>query len=132
VTKGRILLEHSLGLGARENVVPPGEPSVLDEPREVILGWHPVLGLGGKWFAEQTGLGKKITETVRKYPDPTQHWAVLVGDYAHELWMDEKLDIIYINEVVKEGEWTVFQVGKTKFNDEAIRQTGESNVFLMD
>jgi hypothetical protein len=28
-----------------------------------------------------------ITEKINKYPDPTQHWAVLVGDYAHQLWM---------------------------------------------
>lgn len=28
-----------------------------------------------------------ITEKIHKYPDPTQHWAVLVGDYCHELWM---------------------------------------------
>jgi hypothetical protein len=32
-------------------------------------------------------IGKMITEKVHKYPDPTQHWAVLVGEYCHELWM---------------------------------------------
>ena len=44
-------------------------------------------GGAGKWFAEQTGLGRIITEKINEYPDPTQHWAVLVGDYAHQLWM---------------------------------------------
>jgi hypothetical protein len=28
-----------------------------------------------------------ITDKINRYPDPTQHWAVLVGDYAHQLWM---------------------------------------------
>lgn len=55
--------------------------------RTVQIGWHPVAGLGGKWFAEQTGLGKMITEKIKNYPDPTQHWAVLVDDYVHQLWM---------------------------------------------
>jgi hypothetical protein len=38
-------------------------------------------------FAEKTIIGKGITERVGKYPDPTQHWAVIVGDYVHQLWM---------------------------------------------
>ena len=82
-----MVLEHSLGLGQKPNVVPHGIAEVNGDHRVVEIGWHPVGGFGGKWFAEKTGLGKKITETVHKYPDPTQHWAVLVGDFAHELWM---------------------------------------------
>jgi hypothetical protein len=85
--KGKIVLEHSLGLGHKPNVVPPGEAEISGELRLVEIGWHPVGGLGGKWFAEKTGLGKLITEKIHKYPDPTQHWAVLVGEYVHELWM---------------------------------------------
>ena len=69
------------------NVVPVTEPVLDGPPRSVEVGWHPVGGLAGKWFAEKTGLGKMITEKINKYPDPTQHWAVLVGDYAHQLWM---------------------------------------------
>lgn len=83
-----------------------------------------MAGMGGKWLAEKSGLGKMITREVNGYPDPTQHWAVLVGDYVHELWMDEHLDIIYINEVLKREEWTTFEVGKTRFTDEALRQAG--------
>lgn len=111
------------------------------------LGWHPVAGSAGKWFAEQTRLGKAITEEIHKCPDPTQHWAVLVGEYVHELWMgmfvaqrvrmlrnrglrlspsDEHLDIIYINEKLNRDEWHTFEIGKTRFNDEALRQAGES------
>lgn len=85
--KGKVVLEQSLGLGHKPNVVPPGEANINVELRTVLIGWHPVGGLGGKWFAEKTGLGKKITEKINKYPDPTQHWAVLVGGYCHELWM---------------------------------------------
>lgn len=81
--------------------------------------------MGGKWLAEKSGIGKKITKSIGKYPDPTQHWAVLVGDYAHELWMDEELDVIYLNEVVKMEEWHTFEVGKTRFTDEALRQAGQ-------
>lgn len=86
-TKGELALKHAVGLGQTPNVVPVGEPSVGNESRQVEVGWHPVGGLAGKWFAEQTGLGKLITEKINKYPDPTQHWAVLVGDYVHQLWM---------------------------------------------
>ena len=81
------MIEQSLGLGHRPNVIPPEEPDISGELRNVEIGWHPVGGLGGKWFAEKTGLGKAITENIHKYPDPTQHWAVLVDGYCHELWM---------------------------------------------
>ncbi|KAL1860400.1 hypothetical protein VTK73DRAFT_7367 [Phialemonium thermophilum] len=129
--KGKLKLEHSLGLGHKPNVIPPGEPVIHGEQRTVEIGWHPVAGLAGKWFAEQTGLGKMITEKVHKYPDPTQHWAVLVGDYCHELWMDEHLDVIYINEKINREEWHTYEVGKTRFNDEALRQASEMVIYNM-
>ena len=129
--KGKLKLQQSLGLGARPNAIPPAEAQIHGPERTVYFGWHPVAGFAGKWFAEKTGLGKLITEKVHRYPDPTQHWAVLVGDYCHELWMDEHLDVIYINEGVVAGEWHTFEVGKTHFNDEALRQTGEMVIFNM-
>lgn len=129
--KGKLVLEHSLGLGHKPNVIPPGEADISGEPRIVEIGWHPVGGFGGKWFAEKTGLGKKITEKINNYPDPTQHWAVLVDEYCHELWMDEHLDVIYINEKINRDEWHTFEVGKTRFNDEALRQAGEMIIHNM-
>ncbi|ERS97491.1 hypothetical protein HMPREF1624_05659 [Sporothrix schenckii ATCC 58251] len=129
--KSKLKLQHSLGLGARPNAIPPADAQIHGPERTVRLGWHPVAGLAGKWFAEKTGLGKLITEKVHHYPDPTQHWAVLVGDYCHELWMDEHLDVIYINETVVAGDWHTFEVGKTHFNDEALRQAGEMVIFNM-
>jgi hypothetical protein len=68
---------------------------------------------------------------VHKYPDPSQHWAILVGDYCHELWMDERLDIIYVNGRVDGEEWRTFRVGETRFNDEALRQAGEMVIYGM-
>lgn len=96
-TKGDLAFKHAIGLGATENVVPIAQPLTNGPPRLVEVGWHPVGGLAGKWFAEKTGLGKLIKEEIHEYPDPTQHWAMLVGDYAHQLWMDENFDIIYTN-----------------------------------
>ena len=86
-TKGELALKHAAGLGNQPSVIPVGEPHLHEPHRPVEVGWHPVGGAAGKWFAEDTSLGKLITQRIHKYPDPTQHWAVLVGDYAHQLWM---------------------------------------------
>jgi hypothetical protein len=93
LNKGELALKHAVGLGGQPNVVPVTQPVVHGPPRPVEVGWHPVGGFAGKWFAEETGLGKMITEKINKYPDPTQHWAVLVGDYAHQLWMVSILSV---------------------------------------
>lgn len=74
-------LQKYAGLGARPDVVPQGEARANGEPRTVQLGWHPVAGATGKWFAEKTMIGKQITEKIGRYPDPTQHWAVIVGTF---------------------------------------------------
>lgn len=50
---------------------------------------------------------------------------MLVGDYVHQLWMDAHLDVIYINEKLDRSQWHTFEVGKTRFTDEALRQAGE-------
>ncbi|CZR35956.1 uncharacterized protein FPRO_03784 [Fusarium proliferatum ET1] len=126
LNKGEIALKHAVGLGSQPNVVPVTEPVVDGPRRPVEVGWHPVGGFAGKWFAEETGLGKMITEKINKYPDPTQHWAVLVGDYAHQLWMDENFDVIYTNAKIEREEWRTFPVGETRFNDDALRRAGES------
>ncbi|KND91807.1 hypothetical protein TOPH_03482 [Tolypocladium ophioglossoides CBS 100239] len=126
LTKGELALKHAVGLGHQPNAVPLADPVLNGPPRLVEVGWHPIGGLAGKWFAEETGLGKMITDRINKYPDPTQHWAVLVGEYAHQLWMDEDFHVIYTNEKIKREEWRTFQVGETRFNDDATRRAGES------
>jgi len=45
--------------------------------------------------------------------------------------MDEHLNVIYINEVIKREEWHTFVVGKTRFTDEALRQAGEMVIHNM-
>ena len=87
ILKQKLKFQRSLGLGQKPSVIPIAAIDITGEPRNVEIGWHPVAGFAGKWFAEQTGFGKLITEGVNKFPDPTQHWAVLVGEYAHQLWM---------------------------------------------
>lgn len=84
LAKGKERMEAALGLGAKPNCIPPGNPDIHGEFRPVYIGWHPVQGMAG--FAK-TALGKKITEKIHSYPDPTQHWAVIVGDFVHQLWM---------------------------------------------
>ena len=37
---------------------------------------------------------------------------------------DESFHVIYTNEKIKREEWRTFQVGETRFNDQAIRKTG--------
>jgi hypothetical protein len=123
--KGKLMLQHSIGLGAQPNVVPSGPAEINGPLRTVQVGWHPVAGLGGKWFAEQTGLGKYITKEINHYP------AVLVGDYVHQLWMDESLNIIYINAKLVPSEWHTFYVGKTRFNDQAMREASEMTIHQM-
>ncbi|KAF3356067.1 hypothetical protein VdG1_06805 [Verticillium dahliae VDG1] len=131
LTKGELALKRAAGLGQQPNVVPVTEPRVDGEPRPVEVAWHPVGGFAGKWFAEDTGLGKMITDKINSYPDPTQHWAVLVGEFAHQLWMDENFHVIYTNEKVTREGWRTFKVGQTRFNDDAVRRAGESFVPLV-
>ena len=80
-------LKHTLGLGHKPNTIPTGDADINGDLRMIELGWHPVGGATGKWFAEKTIIGKQITERIGKYPDPTQHWAVIVGNHVHQLWM---------------------------------------------
>ncbi|KAI1812994.1 hypothetical protein GGS20DRAFT_555387 [Poronia punctata] len=126
--KGKLHVEHTLGLGPQPNVIPPGEPGLTLGHRTVAIGWHPVPG--GNWLAE-TVLGQLIAKKINNYPDPTQHWAVLVGEYCHQLWMDENLDVIYINGKKSDSEWTTYEIGKTRLNDEALRQAGEMVIYNM-
>ncbi|KAJ7241131.1 hypothetical protein C8J57DRAFT_1244952 [Mycena rebaudengoi] len=52
-------------------------------PRPVVIDCHPVgIGLSGLLKDE---LDKVEKETGKSIPDPTYHWAVMVGDYYHEL-----------------------------------------------
>lgn len=112
-------------------MIPAVDPIYDGDPRPVLIGWHPIGGFAGKWLAERTKLGRWIEKTINQYPDPSQHWAVLVGDYCHELWMDERLDVIYANGPIDKAEWRTFPVGETRLNDEALRREGEKVIAAM-
>ncbi|KJZ71233.1 hypothetical protein HIM_09376 [Hirsutella minnesotensis 3608] len=119
------VLRYTVGAGKKYNSVPQTEPDFDTPPRAIEIGWHPLGGFAGKWIAERTKLGEMIKAKINELPDPSQHWAVIVGDYAHQLWIDEKFHVMYTNERIKRSEWHTFYVGDTTFNDEAIRQAGE-------
>jgi len=131
VNKSKRGFEHTLGLGQTPNIVPHGVAEINGEPRKVELGWHPVGGMAGKWFAEKTWFGKGISKEIGTHPDPSQHWAILVGDYVHELWMDENFDVIYINEEFKREDWHTFEVGTTRFSDQALVKAGRMTIHNM-
>jgi hypothetical protein len=58
----------------------------------------------GKSYMYDLHMRQTLTSYQQQYPDPTQHWAMLVGEYAHQLWMDENFDVIYINARIKREE----------------------------
>ena len=41
------------------------------------------------------------------------------------MFKDEKLDIIYTNAEIDRKEWHTYEVGKSRFNDEALKQAGK-------
>jgi hypothetical protein len=60
-------LQKTVGLGHKPNVVPDGPASINGDPRKVEIGWHPVAGSAGKWFADSI-IGAKIQERTKNYP----------------------------------------------------------------
>lgn len=66
-------LQKSAGLGHKPDVVPQGPASIKGDQRIVEIGWHPVAGSAGKWFAESI-IGAKIQERTKNYPGPTPNF----------------------------------------------------------
>lgn len=92
LSKVQSALAGIIGLGALPSIIPPGrEHRHCLRKRPVYIAWHPVADNIGVLFAEHTRLGQAITREMGEFPDPTNHWAVIVGDndtdYYHELWM---------------------------------------------
>lgn len=56
--RGKAALEKAAGLGPKPNVIPPGEADIKSISRPIEIGWHPVAGFSGKWFAEKTRIGQ--------------------------------------------------------------------------
>ena len=111
-------------LGQAPNVVPAGQPSHDDSPRSVIIGSHPVGGILSTLLLEPGRIGLSMIG-LDKAPNPTFHWAVIVGDFYHELNADKRLDVIYQNgKPVFLEHWSKYVVGSTTFNDVAIKEAG--------
>ena len=45
-------------------------------------------------------------------------------------YRDENFDVIYTNAKVYPEEWHTFQVGETRFNDDALRRAGKLGPIL--
>ena len=127
-------LENAGILGKTPNVIPKAEPNKNCDLRHVRLGSHNVGGMIGKLVATVSTITNpgSLAGTLSSSapPDPTYHWAVIVNDFYHELSADKEFKVVYNNgKVADQSLWQAWEkeffVGKTRFNDEAIRQTGE-------
>ncbi|KAF4496676.1 1-acyldihydroxyacetone-phosphate reductase [Fusarium agapanthi] len=126
-------------LGKQENVVPHATPSKHGPLRDVHLGSHPVGGMISKLIGAAISPQVSVSPSLisqNPAPDPTHHWAVIVGDYYHELGGDKNLKVIYNNGKTSDqtvlGAWQKpYFIGKTTFNDEAIRQAAEEVIATM-
>ncbi|TFK43225.1 hypothetical protein BDQ12DRAFT_661928 [Crucibulum laeve] len=106
---------RSSGLGKGPDKVPPGPINKNEsEARRVHIGYHPIGGGVGNFFSKALGA-----------PMWMQHWAVIVGDYYHELNADESMTVVYQNGILKDANFTVTDAGYTTFNDRAIVEAGE-------
>lgn len=121
-------LAPAVGLGKLPNCIPADTPRNDCAPRTVILGWHPVAGLGGQIFEHINPVlsSLQVVSDLTGAPNPTHHWAVHVGEFVHELNADSKLRVVYQNLRVSGGTflWKTRVIGTTRFNDEAIRLAG--------
>ncbi|KAF8601275.1 hypothetical protein BDV93DRAFT_545948 [Ceratobasidium sp. AG-I] len=120
--------------GVNVNAILEATPSHTDEPREVFIGFTPMQ-------LHKTMLGSLIGRAAGAIgwssdkpppPNPTYHWAVIVGDYLHELSYDDGHYNTYENknakEYMKTKPFKLFPVGNTQFNDWAIWQAGEKAI----
>ncbi|KZV74749.1 hypothetical protein PENSPDRAFT_681708 [Peniophora sp. CONT] len=133
------LTGKGLGFFAENDVVPRAAISTNDPLRAVTIGCHPAgVGLGE---IAKDALEKAEKEAGRNYLDPTYHWAVMVGDYYHELnpkglsggFLYMEIQNGYQNGRIDDGKvWThQVQVGFTKYNDAAIVAAGKAAIAAM-
>jgi hypothetical protein len=113
----------SSGLGAGPDVVPK-EPAANQNSglREVKIGYHPIMG----------GVGKFLDDLSGGMPMYMQHWAVIVGDYYHELNADKDGKNVYQNGKVADAKFRMTDAGYTTWNDRAIADAGPIAIGKMD
>lgn len=132
-------IAHKGGLGAKPNSVPTAEPKTDEPGRLVYIGSHPIGGAFGKLVYET--LQDEKFRTGGGLPDPTTHWAVLVGDFYHELTGGELfvgpdgisggVTVAYQNGKKDEEKWNLYVVGTTRFNDAAIVKAASTDIKAM-
>ncbi len=150
------LLRDAFDIGQAKNIIPTNEaPRTGLAPRKVYIVTHPLPVFLNKVFIhEMSGFLKDIGDAVshssamgqykdKPFPNPAYHWAVVVGDYEHELNADRSLEIWYQHkrispstkhpgQLVSEGtEWEVYPAGETKYNDQAIQIAGKLNTSII-
>ena len=104
-------------LGKAPNAIPPDKPNQNSARRNVYVGSHPLVGpdaikalaVVGNVLIGRVPVAPSIRES-KGVPDPMHHWAVIVGDYFHELNADKNFDVVYQNGKVKWAEWKLHEV----------------------
>jgi hypothetical protein len=121
------------------DAIPNGD-LIYDAPeRQVCICSTPAFGIVGEglqMIADLSGLSGELKKG--DFPDPTQHWGVLVDNYYHELAagrnkQNMQVQMIYRNGKKEnmQGKWNIVSVGTTHFNDTAIKKAGMFIVFAI-
>lgn len=120
------------------NIIPDAKSSINADARDVYLVSRVVqgdrlgnfVGLIEKYYGSvvkaiwTAGLSVALDDA----PDPTHHWAVVTGDYLHQLDAYPNWNNYYLNERFSESAgWTKYKIGVTNFNDIAVRNAGTAS-----
>ncbi|KAF7356348.1 DUF862-domain-containing protein [Mycena venus] len=106
--------------------------SRTEAPREVFIACSP-MEINKKFLGPLTDGVARVISLFGGVAPPnlTFHWAVIVGDYVHELSYDDHYYNTYENKAVKvvhdrlhRDEYRLYPVGTTRFNDAAIVEEG--------
>lgn len=112
-------------------VIPSDGPRKDDSPRKVTLVSRPVAGAAGRIFEQifpPLNSLQKFT-LLSGTPNPTHHWAIVVGDYVHELNLVGNSNIVYRNSRYEAKLWNQNEHGTTRYNDWAIQLAGALCLF---
>jgi len=109
-------------------------PPKRDGPeRDLYIGCS-AMDINKKVFGEYADISAKVYSWVTRKDAPPNvlfHWALIVGDYVHELSYDDHYYNFYENKpfvpTAKRGDkdyYRLYRLGTTKFNDAAIVEEG--------
>ncbi|GJJ13625.1 hypothetical protein Clacol_007881 [Clathrus columnatus] len=100
-------------------------PSTNEPPRAIKIGFHPTVGEVDQLlsiYRSRTPFKELGKLHLAGAPDPTYHWAVIVGSYCYEFAPDNNFGVLYRRGDISGGPhvWKFYRVGTTKYNDAAI------------